>query len=121
MIMHKQFDTKRYDLVKTDKVRIANHRFGGNEKGELDVWIESSDKGERFLRQIIVGGEAYGVRKEVYTTNCYILMEKATGLYWFLDKNDCGYWLHNKSFSGAETFCGDEAMKIQNWLISSTN
>ena len=44
--MHTEFDTGRYDLVKTDKVRIASHRFGHN---ELDVWIESSDKGKWFL------------------------------------------------------------------------
>lgn len=119
--MQRQFDIERYDLVKTDKVRIANHPFGRNEKGELDVWIESSDKGERFLSQLIVKGEAYAVRKEVYTTNCYILLEKVTGLYWFLDLNDCGFWLHNESFLGADTFSGDEAMKIQKWLISIAN
>lgn len=119
--MQRQFDIERYDLVKTDKVRIANHPFGRNKKGELDVWIESSDKGERFLSQLIVKGEAYAVRKEVYTTNCYILLEKVTGLYWFLDLNDCGFWLHNESFLGADTFSGDEAMKIQKWLISIAN
>ena len=119
--MHKQFDTDRYDLVKTDKVRIANHQFGHNNQGELDVWIESSDKGKRFLSQLIVEGETYAVRKEVYTTSCHILLEKATGLYWFLDMNDCGFWLHNESFFGADTFSGDEAKMIQKWLISNAN
>ena len=38
MIMHKQFDADRYEPVK---------------KGEPDVWIESSDKGERFLSQLV--------------------------------------------------------------------
>jgi hypothetical protein len=121
MIMHTQFDTARYDLVKTDKVRIANHRFGHNEQAELDVWIESSDKGERFLSQLIIEGTTYAKRKEVYTTSCYILLEKATGLYWFLDMNDSGFWLHNESFFGAQTFYGDEALKIQNWLTSIAN
>ncbi|HEX5733618.1 MAG TPA: hypothetical protein VF131_12355 [Blastocatellia bacterium] len=119
--MHTQFDTDRYDLVKTDKVRIANHRFGRNEKGELDVWIESSDKGERFLSQLIVEGETYAVRKEIYTTSCYILLEKATGLYWFLDMNDCGFWLHNESFFGAETFSGHDSARIQKWLAGFAN
>jgi hypothetical protein len=119
--MNTQFDTGRYDLVKTDKVRIASHRFGHNEQGELDVWIESSDKGERFLSQIVVEGRAYAVRKEIYTTKCYILREKAKGLYWFLDMNDCGFWLHNESFFGAKTFHGDEALKIQKWLIGIAN
>jgi hypothetical protein len=119
--MHTQFDTARYDLVKTDKVRIANHRFGHNEQAELDVWIESSDKGKRFLSQLIIEGTTYAMRKEIYTTSCYILLEKATGLYWFLDMNDCGFWLHNESFFGAQTFHGDEARKIQNWLTSIAN
>ena len=121
MSMNKEFETELYDLVKADRVRISEHRFGRNRQGELDVWIESSDKGERFLSQLIVKGEAYAVRKEVYTTNCYILLEKVTGLYWFLDLNDCGFWLHNESFLGADTFSGDEAMKIQKWLISIAN
>jgi hypothetical protein len=119
--MHTQFDTERYDLMKTDKVRIANHRFGHNEQGDLDVWIESSGRGERFLSRLIVKGETYAVRKEVYTTRCYILLEKATGLYWFLDMNDCGFWLHNESFFGANTYYGDEARKIQKWLTGAVN
>ncbi len=116
--MLKQFETDRFDLVKEDKVRIANYRFGHNRQGELNVWIETGDKGERFLSQIIIQGEDYAVRKEIYTTRCYILREKATGHYWFLDKNDCGYWLHGENFSGAETFFGDESTVVQDWLTN---
>ena len=119
MIMLKRFETDRFELLKADKVRIANHHFGRNYQGERDVWIETSDKGERFLSQIIVQGKTYAVRKEVYTTKCYILREKTTGLYWFLDKNDCGFWLHEEHFSGAETYFGDEATTIQNWLADA--
>ncbi|MCI0489415.1 MAG: hypothetical protein L0229_22710 [Blastocatellia bacterium] len=118
--MLKRFETERYDLVKADKVRVANFRFGRNRQGERDVWIETSDKGERFLSQIIVPGETYSVRKEIYTKKCYILREKATGRYWFLDMNDCGFWLQNETLSGAETFSGDEAVKIQKWLDDAT-
>lgn len=114
--MLKEFESGLYDLVEADKVHIENHLFGHNKQGELDVWIETSDKGNRFLSQLIVQGESYAVRKEIYTNKCYILREKATGRYWFLDKNDCGFWLHNQSFFGAETFSGDESTKIQNWL-----
>lgn len=119
--MLNQFETERFDLMKADRVRIANYQFGHNRQGERDVWIESSDKGERFLSQIIVQGETYAVRKEIYTTKCYILREKATGHYWFLDMNDCGFWLHSESFFGAETFCGDESAKIQKWLTGFAN
>ena len=118
--MLKRFETERYDIVIADKVRVANFRFGRNRQGERDVWIEISDKGERFLSQIIVQGETYPVRKEIYTTKCYILREKSTGRYWFLDMNDCGFWLQNETLSGAETFSGDEAMKIQKWLADAT-
>ena len=119
--MNKQFETERFDLVKADKVRIADYRFGRNMRGERDVWIESGEKGERFLSQIIVQGEPMAVREEIYTTKCYILREKATGRYWFLDMNDCGFWLHGESFSGAETFSGDESIRIQNWLRRFAN
>ena len=118
--MLKQFEINRFDLVKADKVRIANYQFGHNRQGERNVWIETGDKGERFLSQIIVQGETYAVRKEIYTTKCYILREKATGRYWFLDKNDHGFWLHGEQFSGAETFFGDQSTTIQNWLDEAT-
>jgi hypothetical protein len=119
--MLKQFETERFDLVNADRVRISNHRFGHNRQGELEVWIEGNDRGERFLSQLVVQGESHAVRKEVYTTKCYILREKATGSYWFLDMNDCGFWLHSKAFSGAETFYGDESVRIQKWLTGLAN
>lgn len=116
--MMRRFETERFDLVKADKVRISNFRFGHNQEGERDVWIESGEKGERFLSRIVVQGNPMAVRTEIYSTKCYILREKTTGRYWFLDVNDCGFWLHSESFSGAETFSGDESVKIQDWLKS---
>jgi hypothetical protein len=117
--MIKQFETERYELVNADKVRIADHRFGHNKQGELDVWIESSDKGKRFLSQLIYKDGTYAVRKEIYTKDCYILRERATGRYCFLDLNDCGFWLHSDAFSGAETFFGDESLKVRAWLADA--
>jgi len=118
--MLKQFEPELYDLVRADRVRITNYRFGRDKQGEINVWIEVGDRGERFSSQIIVQEETYAVHKQIYTTKCYILREKATGRYWFLDKNDCGFWLQNQRFSGALTFCGDEAAKIQKWLADAT-
>ena len=117
--MLKEFETNRFDIVKADKVRITDYQFGHNRQGERDVWIEKGIKGERFLSQIIVQEETYAVRKEIYTTKCYILREKATKRYWFLDKNDSGFWLHEEQFSGAETFFGEQSKIIQNWLNGS--
>jgi len=117
--MLKPFASDRFDLVKADRVRIADFRFGHNRLGEREVWIEASPKGERFLSQIIVPGETYAVREEIYATRCYILHEKATGRYWFLDQNDCGFWLHGEQFSGAETFFGGESIIIQAWLADA--
>jgi len=119
--MLKEFETERFDLIKADKVRIADYQFGHNRQGERDVWIEVSDKGERFLSQIIVEGETYPVRKEIYASKCYILRDKATGRYSFLDMNDCGFWLHSDTFFGAETFSGDEPRRIRKWLTSIAN
>lgn len=116
--MINQFETDQYDLIEADKVRVTDREFGHNKHGARDVWIESSDRGERFMSQIIVSGESYAVRKEIYTKKCYILREKTTGRYWFLDLNDCGFWLHSDTFSGARTFFGDESIRIQKWLTS---
>ena len=118
--MFKEFETERFDLLKADKVRIANHPFGHNKLGERDVWIERSDKGERFLSQFIGQGGNASVRKEIYTAKCYILREKTTGHYWFLDMNDCGFWLHSHTFFGVETYSGDEFVKVQQWLDGAT-
>lgn len=111
------FDAERFDLMTQDRVRVDNYRFGHNREGQRDVWVESSDKGKRFLSQITFQGETYAVRKEIYTQQCYILREKETGRYYFLDLNDCGFWLHNETFSGAHTFSGDESVKVHKWLV----
>lgn len=111
-----QFETTEYDFVTAEKVHIVNHHFGHNQEGEMDVWIESSEKGMRFLSQLTVQGEIYAVRKEIYTKQCYILRASETGRYWFLDRNASGFWLQNESFFGAQTFTTDESLKIENWI-----
>ena len=113
-----QFETERFDLLTEDRVRVDDYRFGHNRQGQRDVWIETSEKGKRFLSQITSEGETYAVRKEIYTKQCYILREKASGRYYFLDLNDCGFWLHSDTFSGAETFFGEESVTIQKWLTN---
>lgn len=117
--MENQFDSESFDLIKAQKVRIPNHHFGHNKQGQLDVWIEHHPAGERFSSQIIVQGQTYPVRQGVYTTKCYILREKLTGSYWFLDRNPCGFWLQTGSFFGAKTFSGSASVKIQNWLTTA--
>ena len=114
-------ETERFDLLTEDRVCVADYRFGHNWHGKRDVWIERGVNRERFLSQITFEGEALAVRKEIYTGRCFILREKTTGRYYFLDLNDCGFWLHSDTFSGAETYCGDESVKIQDWLTSHAN
>ena len=97
-------ETERFDLLKDDSVCVADFRFGHNRQGKRDVWIERGEKRERFLSQITLEGQALAVRKEIYTGRCYILREKTSGNYFFLDQNDCGFWLHSAAFSGAETY-----------------
>ena len=110
------FETERFDLLTVDSVNVTDYRFGHNTHGQRKVWIESSNKGKRFLSQITYEGNTCAVRKEIYTEQCYILREKTTGHYYFLDLNDCGFWLHSETFSGAETFFGDESLRVQAWL-----
>lgn len=116
-----EFETERFDLLREDRVCVTNFRFGKDRKAQRDVWIESSDKGKRFLSQITSEGETYNLRKGIYTKECYFLREKATGRFYFLDRNDCGFWLRGTDFSGAETFFGDESVKIQKWLAERVN
>jgi hypothetical protein len=115
------FETGRFDLLTDDSVNVADYRFGHNTQGQRKVWIESSNKGKRFLSQITYEGNTCAVRKEIYAEQCYILREKATGHYYFLDLNDCGFWLHSETFSGAQTFFGDESVKVQKWLDGSSH
>ena len=110
------FETERFNLLKDDSVCVADFRFGHNKQGKRDVWIDRGEKGERFLSQITFEGQALAVRKEIYTGRCYILSEKTSGNYFFLDLNECGFWLHSAAFAGAETFFGDESLRIQEWL-----
>jgi hypothetical protein len=119
--MINEFEDELYDLVESDKVHITGHRFGHDKLGELDVWIESTDRGERFMSQLIYEGSSFAVRHEVFTKRCYILREKATGRYRFLDMNESGFWLHSDTFSGAETFFGDAAAKVEKWLAGRAN
>jgi hypothetical protein len=114
-------DTDRFDLLKEGKVCISDFCFGHNRHGKRDVWIERSAKGERFLSQITCEDSTLPVRSEIYTSRCYILREKASGRYYFLDLNDVGFWLHSETFSGAETFSGDESVKIKAWLEGHVN
>jgi len=112
------FETERFDLLTEDRVCVADYSFGHNRQGRREVWIETSDKGKRFLSQITFEGESCAVRKEIYTGQCYILREKTSGRYYFLDLNDCGFWLHSDTFYGAQAFSGDESVKIQKWLTN---
>lgn len=116
--MYKDFETNRFDLVKSNKVQINNYKFGHNQSGKLEVWIDSSDKGKRFLRQITFDKNIGPIATGVYTKHCYILCEKTTQRLYFLDINDSGIWLFNSSFSGAENFEVSESPKIQKWLAS---
>jgi hypothetical protein len=115
--MTKPFELERCELVRDEKAHIANHPFGHNRQGELEVWIECDHKGERFLSQLQVRGELYAVRKEIYSKKCYILRDRDTGRHWFLDKNACGFWLQNASFDGARTFSGEESARLDQWLL----
>lgn len=117
--MYNKFETERFDPLKIDKVLIPDYKFGHNERGELNVWIESSDKGKRFLRQIKIDGKPQVLHTGVYTNNCYIIREKSSGNYFFLDINETGIWLFNQGFFGSENFNVDESTKIKTWLASA--
>lgn len=119
MFMNKQFEMERFNHIKATRVQIADYRFGHNQCGELNVWIESGDNSERFMWQVVVAGDSYLVNTGISTKHCHILLEKLTGRYFFLDINDSGIWLFNESFFGAETFHITETARIQKWLATA--
>lgn len=118
--MTSSFETARFNLVKADKVKIGDHRLNNNSLSELNVWIESDGKGKRFMWQITAEGDKYPLCTGVYTRKCYILCEKASNKYFFLDMNDYGIWLFNQHFFGSENFAITEASKIDKWLAESS-
>src|SRR5688572_24653749 len=107
------FEKDAYELITADKVHIPDHLSGHNQQGELDVWIDSGVEGTRFNSQLTVQGNSYPVRKGAYTMYCFILRDRRTGRYWFLDENSCGFWLQNESFFGARTYTGEESVNIR--------
>ncbi len=117
--MANQWVTQGYDLMTTDHVRVVNHRYGQDKQRETEVWIERSERGQRFMTQLFVAGEPYAVGEQIYVRECYIVRDKVSGKYGFLDRNDCGYWLHTATFVGAQTFSGPEAVKVQQWLAET--
>lgn len=114
--MHKEFDTQRYDLLDVDSVHIANHRFGRNKHGELDVWTTRGRTGTAFARRMTVDGTAGPVSQGVYTDACYFLRERATGNFLFLERDDRGFILQSDDFFGAVAYLGDEAVRVDAWI-----
>ena len=114
--MNKVFEAKRFELLTTDRIHIADHAFGHNLRGDFDVWIDSGAAGKAFVRQLTVRGHKYGVHQGVYNQECYFLLERATGRYFFLEMDARGFYLGSDRFFGADGFLGAEAVKITEWL-----
>ena len=111
-----QFEQDAYEVVAAERVHIADYKLGHNQMAGLDVWIERGVEGTRFLSQVTVAGSPCAVRRETFTRECFILRDRRSGRYWFLDENACGFWLQNESFFGARTYTGEEALSIRSWL-----
>ena len=118
--MRKEFDEERFDLVDGDRVHIADLRFGHGRHGDLDVWTVRGESGVAFVRQITVGGTAGPTSQGVYALECVIMREKATGRFFFLERDDRGFTLQTHEFFGAEAFLGAEAAKVETWLAGRT-
>jgi hypothetical protein len=114
--MYSDFQTERFEHIKADSVQIDNFKGGYHNEGRLDVWIESTSVGKRFLSQLTTQGSKSPARTGVYTKHCYILREKSSGSYFFLDINDNGIWLFNDRFFGSENYRVDESARLQQWL-----
>jgi hypothetical protein len=117
--MSSAFDAGRFELVDTDRVHVAGHRFGRGRRGELDVWVEEGAAGTRFSRQITAGGGTNAARHGVYTDACYFLRERSTGRYYFLEADGRGFFLYGDDFFGAQAFLGRQAGAVAGWLAQN--
>ena len=114
--MHNEFDAERFDLLSADRVHIAGHAFGHNSHGDLDVWTKTGETGTAFVHQISIDGAAGPMSQGVYARACYFLQEKATGQYFFLERDDRCFTLQAGDFFGAHAYLGAEAAKVDTWL-----
>jgi len=114
--MLKEFDVERFDLVNADSVHIADHHYGHNRRGDLDVWTVKGETGTAFVRQMTIQGTVGPLSQGVYALACSFLRERATGRYFFLERDARGFYVQSQDFFGAEAFLGDEAVKVETWL-----
>jgi hypothetical protein len=114
--MAKEFQTERFEHINAEKVQITNHLASNYQRGELDVWVETKGNSKRFMWQMTSQAEKCAIFTGVYTKKCYILREKTSGNYFFLDMNDNGIWLYNQSFFGSENYSLDDSIRIDKWL-----
>lgn len=116
--MNEEFDSERFDLLNVQSVHVENHAYGHNEHGDLHVWKSRGETGTAFVRQITVDGVVGPSRQSVNGTACYFLRDKASGQYFFLERDDRGYFLHDAAFFGASTYLGPRAAKVATWLAA---
>ena len=74
--MTREFDVDRFDLLDTPRIHIADHAYGHNNVGELDVWTVTDETGTAFVRQITVHGAVSSATQGVYSLGCFFLRER---------------------------------------------
>ena len=116
--MRRTFEEERYSLSEATRVHLVDQRCGNYQLCEVDVWIESDPLGKRFVRQNTIHGEKNPISYGIYSQECYILREKTSGRYYFLEMAARGFFLQSDLFYGAEFYLGDEATRIREWLLA---
>lgn len=114
--MREEFRPERFVLLPEDRVHIPEEVMPWGQRGSTDVWVVRDGKGARFVRQSIVDGFLRPVSEGLYAEECFLLRERGTGRYFFLERITRTFCLQDDSFSGAATFSGDEALRITRWL-----
>ena len=117
--MQNVFDIERFELVSADRVHVAGHAFGRNNHGDLDVWTTTGATGTAFVHQISVDGAAGPASQGVYSRACFFRREKATGTYYFLERDDRCFTLQAGEFFGDTAYIGAEAARVETLLAGS--
>lgn len=96
--------------------------WGRKERCRMRFWIESTQQGERFVRQSSKGGHVYKPKKSTFTTQATLIRidDKIGHVEWNVNYRIFGVTMEDSSYSPV-TFFDDEALALFHQFFANTN
>jgi len=88
-----------------------NWPWGRKERCRMHFWIESTERGERFIKQSSKGGKVFKPKKSTYTTQATLIQisgNKIGHVEWNVNYKIFGVTIEDNSYKSV-TFFDDEA------------